>query len=195
MGFAAGIASLFCVGLSPMTAAQAAYPAWSGYSAQVKRPQFRPWSRSERQTPTARWRPQATSAARAVSRPDSWRRPVTFGTQPSRALAASRGSSSVRYAAPRTPLQRPGVVFRPDDRQAATAGEASDDNSIRDPRRSALHAQFRPTGDRKRKTTYNDMQAATAGPPGFRMPIAPVAAFSAPPLPVPPPYGRYWPHW
>lgn len=195
VGLAAGIAGLFCVGLSPLSAAQAAYPTWSAYSSQAKRPQFRPWSRSERQVPAARWRPQAASGSmRAPAVAHGSRRPMTFFAPTPRAQVAPAGRGGSRYAAPKMPLQRPVAVFRPDDREPASNAWGTAAEAAADPRVSALHAQFRPT-EKRRKRTYEQTQAATVGRPGFSPRMAPSMAYGVPSLPAPPPYPGYWRQW
>jgi len=197
VGVAVGIAGLFCVGLSPLSAAQAAYPTWSAYSTQAKRPQFRPWSRSsERQVPAARWRPQAASgsmrAPATAARGN--RRPMTFFAPTNRGRAATAAQGGSRYAAPKMPLQRPAVVFRPDDREPGPDAWGAAGASTADPRQSALHAQFRPTAQRP-KRTYEQTQSAAGGRTPFSTRMAPGMAYGAPPLRVPPMYPQYWPQW
>lgn len=188
VGVAAVLAGLFCVGLSPLSAAQAAYPTSSSYGSQAKRPQFRPWSRAEPQVPTARWRPQAAPASRALTTRNSRPQYTTFATRSTRAFAGSRAQAGQRYAAPQIPMQRPGQVFRPDDRQTqpgdwAARGDAS-------PGWGQLQSQFRPT-DNRRKRSYEQVQAAGGGHPMYGARGAGYAV----PLPVPPIYRGHWPRW
>ena len=197
VGVAAGIAGLFCVGLSPLSAAQAAYPAWSGYSSQAKRPQFRPWSRSERQAPAARWRPQAASGSvRAPAAARISRRPMTLFAPTPRSLTTTVAQRGSRYAAPKMPLQRPGAVFRPDHREPASSSWDASGEPSADPRQTALHAQFRPT-EQRRKRPYEQPQAVAFGRPAFPpTQMAPAMPYAAPAVPVPPVYPPgYWPRW
>jgi hypothetical protein len=186
---AVGFASLLSVALSPLSAAQAAYPSWSAYSAQSPRAQFRPWNRSERQQPVSRWRPQA-AAPRALNWPSAERRPVAFGAQQSRRVF-NTGGMTRRYAAAKAPLQRPGVRFRPDDRERAADTRGAHEDATAEWLRTGPGAQFRPA-EKRQRASYEQIQAAAArsGP----MAAAPYGGYPAP-LAMPPIYGGYWPRW
>lgn len=186
---AVGFASLVSVGLSPLSAAQAAYPSWSSSVAQPQRAQFRPWGRTERHQPVARWRPQ-TAVPRAVSRPGNERREVYFGSRQSRRVFDPTGVTR-RYAAAKAPLPRPGVRFRPDHREPVRESWGGREEAT-EWSRSGTQAQFRPA-DRRRRASYEETQSATR--PLARAPAAPYRGYAVPPLAMPPVYGGYWPRW
>ena len=181
LGLTLGVSTLTCLVMSPLSAAQAAYPAWSGTVSQPKRPYFRPVSSSERRPMTPRWRPQAsagsraatvasTSRAGAASYPRRQTRPVFSlqRTPPRKAVPAGRGSQL-------------GLRFRPDGR-ASTGDAASTAPAAHDRRYPAsLHAQFRPV-PRAPRPRYEALQARNSAGLPMR---------GVPPLVR---YG-YWPHW
>jgi len=119
---------------------------------------------------------------------------MTFFAPTPRGLVASADRGGSRYAAPKMPLQRPAAVFRPDAREPASSAWGTAGEAAADQRLSALHAQFRPT-EKRRKRTYEETQAAAPGRPGFSPRMAPSMAYGVPPLSAPPPYPGYWRQW
>lgn len=193
MGVAIGLANLVSMGFAPLSVAQAASPTWSAYAAPVKRPQFRPWQRSERPAPKARWRPTIAvgqNRAMVVEK----RRPAPGGAwvQSSRSLDTPGLRSEGRYASQRLLPPSPGTRFRPESQQAGTGGSDAPQHLPVDTRRSALQAQFRPA-ERKRKQTYEQMHAAEGSQNHPFM--APLVAYGMPRLATPPIYGGYWRGW
>lgn len=186
----AGLASLGCLGLSPLSAAQAAYPSWYGYTTQPKRAQFRPWHRAERQQPATRWRPQSTDS-RGLMRPQDRRRATTFTMSQTRAVGRPIGSDR-HFAAPKAVLERPSVKFRPDARATPQDQWQGQDTASRNWRGAALGVRFRPT-EKRPKLTYEQTRTADGGMPQARN--APYVAYGAAIRPVPPIFGAPWARW
>lgn len=179
-----GLANLASLGFSPLSAAQAAYPAWSAYATPAKRPQFRPTQRGERQTPAARWRPESAANQRRTQFAAETRRPYSpFTMQRTRSMTTA-GTSNSRYTAPQLAFQRPDLRFRPDRRQAPAEQRGARDDAVADAWPPT--AQFRPA-EKRRRQTYEQMQYASRSP--MPMPAAPPMAYATPP------YGRFWPAW
>ncbi len=183
LGFTLGVSALTCLVISPLSAAQAAYPAWSGNASQPKRPYFRPLSNSERRPIVPRWRPQVRAVSRVATSAPAPRagaansnytrrqtRPVFSlqRTPPRKALPAGRGSQL-------------GIRFRPEGRASTTNG-ASAAAAARDRLYPAgLHAQFRPV-PRAPRPRYEALQA-------YHRTGLPTRG-----APRPVGYGN-WPHW
>ena len=190
-GLLLGLSALASLCVSPLSAAQAAYPGWFSYASQPKKPLFRPWSRADSRYPTSRRQSRkgvyaAATVQAAGRRPysNSWpRQGVQQTFSPQRAGA--------RKAVPITRGQELGLRFRPDERaspydQSGFPGErvAPTEGA------SELHSQFRPA-PRKRKPTYEELQADDLRQP---MP-GPVMPYPTLPMPPAPSYPRAWPIW
>lgn len=181
LGFTLGVSTLTCLVVSPLSAAQAAYPAWSGNVSQPKRLYFRPLGNSERRPIIPRWRPQVSAGSR-----------VAAFAPTSRAGAATytRRQTQPVFSLPRTPPRKAvpagrgsqlGIRFRPEGR-ASTTNAASPAPAAHDRRYPAgLHAQFRPV-PRAPRPSYEALQARQRA--GLPTPRAPRLVR----------YG-YWPHW
>lgn len=194
VGLAIGLANLVSLGIAPLSAAQAAAPVWSAYNSPGKRPQFRPWQRTEHVAPAARWRPSSPATQwRAMPGGDSRRVLSDTRAHSQRIFNPPHYDMNARYAAPITAQQQPATRFRPDRRQPTF-----DDRAMRDDLPAAtsgqeLQSQFRPA-DNRRKPTYEQMQAASRSP--ARAYGAPPAAYGAPMFAAPPPvFAGYWPAW
>jgi len=181
LGFTLGVSTLTCLVVSPLSAAQAAYPAWSGNVSQPKRLYFRPLGNSERRPIIPRWRPQVSAGSR-----------VAAFAPTSRAGAATytRRQTQPVFSLPRTPPRKAvpagrgsqlGIRFRPEGR-ASTTNAASPAPAAHDRRYPAgLHAQFRPV-PRAPRPRCEALQARQRA--GLPTPRAPRLVR----------YG-YWPHW
>ena len=186
LGIALGFSTLASLGLSPLSAAQAAYPSWSVYAGQVKRPQFRPWYRGEPQSLAGRWRPQMAAPAerrraQPASRDRTLRQPLFAG-----------GRTWARKAVPVTRGQDLGVRFRPDERVSPyqQTGQPQGGEPL-SAEQSQLHSQFRPTRN-KRKKTYEELQANNAHRAPAMAPAMPYPMVTAAPLHGYPGYWRGW---
>ena len=181
LGFTLGVSTLTCLVMSPLSAAQAAYPAWSGNVSQPKRLYFRPLSNSERRPVIPRWRPQASAGSRvATFAPTSRAGAVTYSRQRTRPVFSLQRTPP-RKAVPAGRGSQLGIRFRPEGR-ASTINAASVAPAAQDRRYpSHLHAQFRPV-PRAPRPRYEALQArhrAGLPTPGARRLVR---------------YG-YWPHW
>lgn len=191
LGVALGLVTLASSGLSPLSAAHAAYPGF-GFAAQAKRPQFRPWDRAEHYAVTARWRPNPTLSARRAVVASAARRPYAAPTV-KRAYPAVFGRTigSVRYATAVTPVQRNGVRFRPAQGQSSHLGGMEPHSKLSmGSYQSSLQSQFRPPRV-ARKTTYEELHALNPSP---QRPVTVGQYPSLPALPMPV-YAGYWPTW
>jgi hypothetical protein len=190
LGAVLRLSTLVSLGLSPLSAAQAAWPSSSAYTAPVAQPQFRPWSRADSLSPDPRNSRQrntpAPRAAAAASRRWSFaptpRRRVHRGTTPSYRTGA-------RKAVPVTRGQDLGLRFRPDERESPYGQVTSPHDRGAYP--SEPDSQFRPL-QRKRKRTYEELQAENL--PSQPPPAAPVLPYPMPAPPLPG-YRGYWPTW
>ncbi len=159
LGSTIGLSALLFLGGVSVSPVVAGHSAWSGYSSQPKRPQFRPWQRTETRSPLHRWRPQVSVAGRSVTMPLTGGR---YLPDTSRRLVPLL-LPGTRYAAPATaPAARSfgaNERFRPSVRPAA--GGLADDTH--QPGYSAqqrqIQAQFRPRRQQA-KQTYEQIQAA-----------------------------------
>ena len=189
---ALGLSVLASLCVSPLSAAQAAYPSWYSYAAQSKKPMFRPWTREDGRNLTPRSQNRMgvyrAPAGRAMDRrphSNGWpRHNVQQTFSPHRAGA--------RKAVPITRGQELGLRFRPDERASpydqshlpADAMKPSGDLL-------ELHSQFRPAPQR-RKPSYEELQAESLREPPVPGPAMPYPALPIPPAPV---YRRAWPAW
>ena len=192
VGLALGLATSAGLGLAPLSAAQAAYPAWSGYTSATKRPQFRPWYRNDPSAIAGRWRPHVAASGRVADQP-GYGHPMA--TEYQRRWQAPLFESRRAVSRKVEPVGRGrdvGVSFRPDGR-GALFDEASVTRDQVDlaPYGADAHSQFRPA-PAKRKRTYEEIQAAnrslrTSADAGMPYPTMPGM--------LPNPYGGYWPAW
>lgn len=191
LGVVLGLSGLVALGLFPLSAAQAAYPGWSVYAAQHKSLQFRPWARADT-GPAGIQRQTRIRAAtpRPASRTPARSSAFSNGRQRQQPLFSDRRAGA-RKAVPVTRGQELGLRFRPDDRQSPYGqspepqGEGAT-NTISD----ELQSQFRP-GARKRKPTYEELQAESAP---WQPQMVPAMPYPMLPQPLPPYPGRY-PRW
>ena len=183
VGLTLGLSSLACLAVSPLSAAQAAYPGWSGYVAQPKRPHFRPWTKSERRAPSGCWRPQSAPLARAsgYARQRQVTGEVYRGRQAQPVFTLPQ-RPPVRKAASIGRGVQIGVRFRPDRRSPPVVPGAAVEAQARAEYPAELHAQFRPM-QRRRRPTYEELQRRQYRRPFARPAVAGVN-----------PYG-YWPAW
>ncbi len=192
LGVALGFAALASLGISTISAAQAAYPGWPAYAAQQKNPQFRPWSRADSRSLSVHRQPQMrASATRAETGFENRRPPAMPSHRKGQQPVFSGERAGARKAVPITRGQDLGLRFRPDERdstygQSITPGSGGGVDAFP----SELHSQFRPTQP-KRKLTYEELQAGQASPPQMA-PAMPYPMMPTPPLPG---YGRGWPSW
>ncbi len=182
LGLTLGVSTLTCVVMSPLSAAQAAYPAWSASVSQPKRLYFRPVGNSERRPKIPRWRPQASAGSRAAT---------AVSTSRAGAARYTRGQTRPVFSLQRTPSRKAvpagrgsqvGLRFRPEGR-ASTTDVVRPAAAAHDRRyRASLHAQFRPV-PRAPRPRYEALQARHSA----RLPMPG----------APPPLIRYgdWPHW
>lgn len=189
MGMVWGLANVIVLGLAPSSAAHAAYPNWSGYAPQAKRPLFRPTHGAQLGHAARHWRPHDTSSPRRTTiRPaERLAYPVFVGG--SQAAQSPSGKRNVAVAYPRI---RPGPGFRPDERSLPDRSSIAEPVAPRGAQRPLLPSQFRPARERSRKT-YEELwataQVSRQAFAGGMIPYAPS------PVPMLPGYGRYWPTW
>jgi hypothetical protein len=190
LGLTLGVSSLASLGLSAFSAAHAAHPVWSSYSAQAKRPQFRPWSRASRKSAGLRWRPQPEAAAVASS----------SGLLIDSRMAGrsnARGTKHPMFSVGRTRKAGPldsrwglDTRFRPDQRRYAYGllpGTGEQDRA-HERYQVRLHSQFRPT-EARRKQTYEQMQSGIVSARRMGTPHWAIAASEMRG------YGRHTPGW
>ena len=177
LGFTLGVSALTCLLMAPLSAAQAAYPAWSGNASQPKRLSFRPLSDSDRRPTIPRWRPQISAGSRATTARAGAASYARRQTQP----VFSMQRAPPRKAVPAGRGSQLGIRFRPEGR-ASTTDAANPAPAAHDRRYPArLHAQFRPV-PRAPRPRYEALQARHRA--GLPVPAAPRLAG----------YG-YWPRW
>ncbi len=160
-----------------LSTAQAAYPAGSAFTVQHRSPQFRPLSRAD-------------VGANAVQRQSRVLSPTRGGDHRRQQPVFSDDRAGARKAVPITRGQELGLRFRPDER-ASPYGQSvmPHDGGAADRYSEQLHSQFRPA-PRRRKPTYEELQAEDAAQPQL-MPGMPY-----PMLPQPPPgYPGGLPRW
>lgn len=192
MGLLLGLAALASLGISPMSAAQAAFPYWSGYASPQKNPQFRPWSRVDSKSLSVHRQSQSrASVPRATSGGERRRPPARPSHRKGQQPIFSVPRAGARKAVPITRGQNLGLRFRPDERDSSYGQSATPPNAGGyDAFSSELHSQFRPTQP-KRKRTYEEMQAGDAS--SLRsVPAMPYPMMPTPPMPG---YHRSWPSW
>ena len=189
MGMVWGLANVIAFGLAPNSAAHAAYPNWSGYAPQAKRPLFRPTHGAQPARAATRWRPHETSGPRraTIRAAERLAYPVFLGG--SQAAQSPSGNRNVAVAYPRI---RPGPGFRPDERSLPDRSSIAEPVAPRGAQRPLSPSQFRPALERSRKT-YEELwataQVSRQAFAGGMIPYAPS------PVPMLPGYGRYWPTW
>ena len=185
-GLLLGLSALVSLCVSPLSAAQAAYPTWLSYAAQPKKPVFRPWNRADSRYPTSR--SQNRKGVHAAPRQpylNRWpRQSVQQTFSPHRAGA--------RKAVPITRGQELGLRFRPDERASPYDRSGFPADGMAPAQDSAeLHSQFRPA-PRKRKPTYEELQADNLREQTMPGPVMPYPTM---PIPPGPPYRGAWPAW
>ena len=192
-GLVLGLSALTSLGVSPLSAAQAAYPGWSVYAAPQKYPQFRPWSRATSRSMTAHRQPQVRAfAPRAAKQSTNRRSSVAPAGRRGQQPVFSGGRTGARKAVPITRGQELGLRFRPDERASPYGQPVAPQGDVGSDRYDAeLHSQFRPTQPR-RKRTYEELQAAEIPNPPVPGHATPYPMVPAPPLPT---YPRAWPNW
>jgi hypothetical protein len=191
-GLVLGLAASAGLGLAPLSAAQAAYPAWSGYASAAKRPQFRPWHRNDPSAIVGRWRPHVATSGRA-SDLSAYGHPTATSYQRrwQEPLLDSRRAAP-RKADPVARGRDVGVSFRPNGRGALLdEGPMTQDQGASIPYGTDAHSQFRPAPT-KRKRTYEEMQAANRQ---GRTSVGAAMPYPTMPGMLPNPYGAYWPAW
>lgn len=157
------LSALAAIGLSSMSAVQAAYPGWSSHAGQQRNPQFRPWSRTDARpaamqrrvqmrAPATRRSDQTSRRATSLSTGHQWRQQPDFGGQ----------RAGARKAVPITRGQELGLRFRPDER-ASPYGQSvlPQGDGASAVQSEQLQSQFRPTRP-KRKPTYEELEAERA---------------------------------
>ncbi len=158
LGFTLGVSTLTCFVVSPLSAAQAAYPAWSGNASQPKRLYFRPLNNSERRPIIPRWRPHGSAGSRAVTFAPTSRAGAASYTRRQTQPVFSLQRTPPRKAVPAGRGSQLGIRFRPEGLASAT-NSASLAPAVHDRRYTArLHAQFRPV-PRAPRPRYEALQA------------------------------------
>ena len=190
-GVVLGLSVLVSLCVSPLSAAQAAYPSWISYASQAKKPLFRPWSRAD----TAAWsdrRPVRKSPGAArVGTVSGRRMPPTRWDQRSGQAVFAPGRTGARKAVPVTRGQELGLRFRPDERESPyDRGAVGTVPGNENARLQELHSQFRPARP-KRKPSYEELQAGEGA--GQQM-LGPMGPYPGMPPPIPG-YGAAWPRW
>jgi hypothetical protein len=188
-GLVLGLSVLASLCVSPLSAAQAAYPAWISYATQPKKPLFRPWTQADSRSLTSRRQSRKSihMAPATGRRPYSNRWPRQGVQQ-----TFSPHRAGARKAVPITRGQELGLRFRPDeraspyDRSGAPGDELAPAQDF-----SELHSQFRPARKR-RKQSYEELQAEQLGPQPVPGPVMPYPTLPMPPAPS---YHRAWPAW
>ena len=191
-GLLLGLSALASLCVSPLSAAQAAYPTWLSYAAQPKKPVFRPWNRADSRYPTSRSQNRkgvhAAPAGQAAGRRPYSNRWPRQGVQ----QTFSPHRAGARKAVPITRGQELGLRFRPDERASPYDRSGFPADGMAPAQDSAeLHSQFRPA-PRKRKPTYEELQADNLRQQPMPGPVMP---YSGMPIPPGPSYRRSWPAW
>ncbi len=191
-GVVLGLSALVSLCVSPLSAAQAAYPTWMPYAGQVKTPLFRPWSRADAGTwsdrrPTPRMNPVAGQNRGATGRRMS---PTRWDQRSGQAVFAP-DRAGARKAVPVTRGQELGLRFRPDERESPyDRGAVGTPGAQPNTELQRLHSQFRPARA-KRKPSYEELQAGELADQQMPRPMPPYSAMP-PPMPG---YGGPWPRW
>ena len=159
LGLAVSLSSLVSLGLSHLSVAHAAHPVWSGYAAQAKRPQFRPWSRAPRKSAGLRWRPQPEAVTGTRSPGSLIDSRMAGRSNAHRAKRPVFSADRARNTKPLDARSGPGDRFRPDQRrsgygQPLAIGERDRAGGYQ----ARLHSQFRPAETRRRQT-YEQLQS------------------------------------
>ena len=183
-----GLSSLVYLGLSVSSVTHAAHAVWSAYANQVKRPQFRPWSRAPRRSISSRWRPQPEKPSVSRTPAVAWGARLAGRSMPP---GAGEGLGS-RQAITRGPVGGLGLRFRPKPRRMTYGSpDVIGDTPAARAYQTRLHAQFRPA-QKKRRQTYEQLQSDTSSVGYMTRPAAmvyPVVAASSMRA-----YG-HWPGW
>jgi len=189
-----GLVALASLGVSSLSAAQAAYPGWSGYASHQSNPQFRPWSRADSKSLSVHRQSQMRSFSSRASAPSMKRRPWAAplnrkGQQP--VFLGSRAGA--RKAVPITRGQELGLRFRPDERESpyGRGSAAPQGNAGSGGYAPELHSQFRPLRP-QRRPTYEELQAGSGSAQSVPMQALPYPMMPAPSLPS---HRRAWPSW
>lgn len=155
-----GLVVLSGLSTAPLSTVQAAQLSWGSQSHQIKRPLFRPLTRSAPAAPSSlRWRPTSRMSERTLTSAAAGRGyPVTLDKRMQQPLLTTTRPLR-RPSPPISPDGAMGLRFRPDVRHGTTpllrTGPAQ---SVASRQHVALHAQFRPQRAGQRKT-YEQLQA------------------------------------
>ena len=191
LGLALGWSGVVSVGLAPWSAAHAASPVGLAHASHPKRPQFRPWYRTQQRAPLGRWRPQPKAGGR-VPAPSRVGRalPSPQGVPFANALLSAE-RDRYRKAEPVVLGRELGTKFRPPGRASAGEPLLARHIGVAGSEQARLHAQFRPTRA-KRRLTYEQLQArATRYRPG----TAAGGSYASSAAPLRTAYHGYWPVW
>ena len=156
-----GVLFLSTFVVAPLATVEAAQLPWGSQSHQVKRPLFRPLTRSAPTAPSSlRWRPTSRVSERTLTSAAAGRGyPVTLDKRMQQQPLLATSRSLRRPSPPMSPNEAMGLRFRPDARHGTTpllrTGPAQ---SVASRQHVALHAQFRPQRVGQRKT-YEQLQA------------------------------------
>jgi len=106
-----GLSALAALGISSLSAAQAAYPGWSAYAAQSKNTQFRPWSRADARSQSVHRQSQMRAySPRATTQSANRRSWVVSPNQRRHQPVFSANRAGARKAVPVTRGQELGLV-------------------------------------------------------------------------------------
>lgn len=174
-----GLLFLAPLGLSPLSAAQAAVSGGAGSIVQSKRPLFRP----EHGVPAAH--AQRNRGGLVIAAP---RQSSPAGRQRARGPVFEDGRAGARKAVPVTRGQELGLRFRPDEGESPYGQVISPQSGpSRESYSTDLQSQFRPT-EKRRKRTYEETQPEELQPPPMMAPLMPYPM-------LPPPLPGYGPGW
>jgi len=185
-----GALNLVSLGLSTLSAAQAASVNGTLPSSVIKRHQFRPLANAADQPGTLS-QPASIGASDRSGRVTGTRRPLFSGAQrrAQEAMIFDRRAGA-RKAVPVTRGQELGLRFRPDEnaspytQQAPTALQ-------RGTLQPEMQSQFRPLAP-KRKPTYEELQAESDPQ---ALPAMPAMPYPPMPGPMVPNFGGPWPRF
>ena len=154
-----GLVFLSVLSTAPLSTAQAAQLSWGGQSHQIKRPLFRPLTRSAPVAPSSlRWRPTSRVSERTLTSAAAGRGyPVTLDKRMQQPLLTTSRPLR-RPLPPMSPDGAMGLHFRPDVRRGTTPVLRTGPAQSTSRQHLALHAQFRPQRVGQRKT-YEQLQA------------------------------------